>query len=56
MLVLTDRVYSKNYGYGTVVKVVEGSYPVVTIKLDGLLPWFAEGHIVHCTLDGVRSL
>lgn len=56
MLIIGDRVHSNNYGYGTVVKIFTGDYPTATIKLDGLAPWFAEGHKVHCTLNGIRNI
>ena len=56
MLIIGDRVHSNNYGYGTVVKIFNGDYPTATIKLDGLAPWFAEGHLVHCTLNGIRDM
>lgn len=50
------RVYSENYGFGTIIARQDGDYPMFTIKLDGLDPWFAVGHIVHCDLDGVRNM
>ena len=56
MLIINDRVHSNNYGDGTVIKVYNGDYPTATIRLDGLSPWFAEGHIVHCSLTGVRNI
>ena len=49
------RVYSENYGFGTITARQEGDYPMFTIILDGD-DFFTAGHVVHCDLDGVRNM
>ena len=55
MLIIGDNVHSNNYGDGKVIQIIKGDYPMAVIKLDGLLPWFNSGHIVHCDLQGHRD-
>ncbi len=54
------RVYSKNYGYGTVTHVDE-DYGIILISLDGLIDddgteHFKNGHLTNAFKDGQKSL
>lgn len=58
------RVYSKNYGYGTIVKRTDDGYNLIVIELDGLTTTgsdgttyehFRKGHQVHVDECGRRS-